>query len=156
MCSVSISQKSQHSIRTSLVLLNKSASRRIHMSEASKSQRKEYISAIGDLGITSCIYIAKNGYQKLETNPRGRCLAAVIRDCAQSRSITIESGSVDHFDRQLINRLVSDGISFPKVKHIAPSWEPLLWLPDIIAWAYGRGGEWKKSVAPLIEKVSIV
>jgi len=126
------------------------------MSEASKSQRNEYISAIGDLGIKSSIYVAKNGYQKLERNPRERCLAAVIQDYSQSQSITVESGSVDHLDRQLINRLVSDGISFPKVTHVAPSEEPLLWLPDIIAWAYGRGGEWKKSVDPLIEKVSIV
>jgi len=153
MCSVSISQKSQHSIRNSLLAINKGVSRRIHMSEASKSQRKQYISAIGDLGIISSIYVAKNGYQKLARNPRERCLASVIRDCAQSQSITIESGSVDHFDRQLINRLVSDGISFPKVMHVAPSEEPLLWLPDIIAWAYGRGGEWRKSVDPLIEKV---
>jgi hypothetical protein len=51
---------------------------------------------------------------------------------------------------------VLEGIIFPKVIHVNPNHEPLLWLPDIIAWAYGRGGEWKKSVEPLIEKVVLV
>ncbi|NBO26287.1 MAG: hypothetical protein EBU89_05220 [Actinobacteria bacterium] len=126
------------------------------MSESSKSQRKEYISALAGLGIAATIYVASTGYEKFETRPRERCLASVFRDCAKSNSITIESGSVDHLDRQLINRFVSEGTQFPKVTHIEPRREPLLWLPDIIAWAYGRGGEWKKLVEPVIERVLIV
>jgi hypothetical protein len=126
------------------------------MSEASKSQRRNYISAIEELEISARIYVASIGYEKLEARPRERCLKSVFQDYAKSKSITIESGSVDHLDRNLINRFVSEGIRFPKVVHVEPNREPLLWLPDIIAWAYGRGGEWKRSVEPQIEKVLIV
>jgi hypothetical protein len=31
--------------------------------------------------------------------------------------------------------------------------EPLLWLPDIIAWCYGRGGTWRDAVEPLVAEV---
>ena len=156
MCSVSVTQNSQHLIRSSLLKVDRGSSRRIHMSEASKAERKEYISAILGLRISSKIYVARTGYEKFEARPRERCLASVLCDCERSDSITIESWSVDHLDRQLINRFVSEGVNFPKVMHVNPNYEPLLWLPDIIAWAYGRGGEWKKSVEPLIEKVVLV
>jgi hypothetical protein len=126
------------------------------MSEASKAQRKEYVSAIAELGISSRIYVARTGYEKFESRPRERCLASVFRDHEKSKSITIESGSVDHLDKQLINRFVSEGIRFPTVTHVQPQQEPLLWLPDIIAWAYGRGGEWRRSVESLIENVVLV
>ena len=156
MCSVSINQKSQYLIRNSILKIDRGASRRIHMSEASKSQRRNYISAIEEYEISSRIYVASTGYEKHEARPRERCLKAIFQDYAESESITIESGSVDHLDRNLINRSVSERIRFPRVMHIEPNREPLLWLPDIIAWAYGRGGEWKKSIEPLIEKVLIV
>ncbi len=126
------------------------------MSEASKNQRQVYISAIAELGISSRIYVAKTGYEKFELRPRERCLASVFKDYVKSKSITIEAGSVDHLDRQCINRFISEGARFPKVMHVQPNREPLLWVPDIIAWAYGRGGEWKRSVEPLIEKVVLV
>ena len=31
--------------------------------------------------------------------------------------------------------------------------EPLLWLPDIVAWCYGRGGPWRDAVEPLVDEV---
>ena len=31
--------------------------------------------------------------------------------------------------------------------------EPLLWLPDIVAWCYGRGGSWRDDVEPLVDEV---
>jgi hypothetical protein len=31
--------------------------------------------------------------------------------------------------------------------------EPLLWVPDAIAWAVGRGGDWRRRAEPLLDKV---
>jgi hypothetical protein len=37
--------------------------------------------------------------------------------------------------------------------HSAPAAEPLLWLPDVIAWAYGRGGDWIRRASDVITDV---
>jgi len=37
--------------------------------------------------------------------------------------------------------------------HRRPPEQTLLWLPDVIAWAYGRGGEWRARAAPVIRSV---
>jgi hypothetical protein len=29
----------------------------------------------------------------------------------------------------------------------------MLWLPDAIAWAYGKGGDWRAQVADVIDDV---
>jgi hypothetical protein len=37
--------------------------------------------------------------------------------------------------------------------HRRPNEEVLLWLPDVIAWAHGRGGEWRLRAAPVVRTV---
>ncbi|WP_152691136.1 hypothetical protein [Jiangella alkaliphila] len=37
--------------------------------------------------------------------------------------------------------------------HERPHAEPLLWIPDAVAWAYGRQGEWRPKVATVVKRV---
>ena len=34
--------------------------------------------------------------------------------------------------------------------HLRATAEPLLWVPDAVAWAWCRGGQWRRSAEPLI------
>jgi len=38
-------------------------------------------------------------------------------------------------------------------RHLPSRQEPLLWIPDVIAWAYGRGGNWREHVLPAISEI---
>jgi hypothetical protein len=42
---------------------------------------------------------------------------------------------------------VADWFSYA---HVPPTTEPMLWVPDAIAWAYGNGGDWRRRAARLI------
>jgi hypothetical protein len=33
------------------------------------------------------------------------------------------------------------------LEHMRAFEEPLLWLPDALAWAHGAGGEWRQRIA---------
>lgn len=37
--------------------------------------------------------------------------------------------------------------------HQRPNEEELLWLPDILAWAHGAGGDWRRRGSPVIDRV---
>lgn len=38
-------------------------------------------------------------------------------------------------------------------EHLAPHEEPLLWVADGVAWAWGAGTDWRRRVAPLLADV---
>ena len=153
MCSVKIEHALVFETRGLLRALNPTKSHKIHMSEASRLQRKQILQQIRPLSFSAIIYSAKRNSNFQIQRPRERCLGAMLDENMNSHSITIEAGSMDHLDRTLINRWVSQKLSFPLISHVSPTTEPLLWLPDIIAWAYGRGGEWKAEVSQNISKV---
>jgi hypothetical protein len=69
--------------------------------------------------------------------------------------VVVESRGQDHADNQVIRDAVSklaDG-QRPAYLHTSPAAEPLLWLPDIVGWAYGRGGDWRRRVAAVVADV---
>ena len=49
--------------------------------------------------------------------------------------------------------VAASGTGLLTFRHVAAHEEPLLWLPDAIAWAIGRGGDWRRRAEPLVEKV---
>lgn len=40
--------------------------------------------------------------------------------------------------------------------HLGPNEEPLLWIADAVAWAYGAGGNWRQRTRELVEQVKEV
>jgi diadenosine tetraphosphatase ApaH/serine/threonine PP2A family protein phosphatase len=69
----------------------------------------------------------------------------------RAQLITLDSSNTITQDRQIIAKATSQkDLNFPHYRHMH---EPLLWLPDIIAWCYGRGGTWRDAVEPLVTEV---
>ena len=60
--------------------------------------------------------------------------------------MVIESCDQDHQDNQVIREMVIKSQAQEQFiyLHSAPASDPLLWLPDIVAWAFGRGGDWRR------------
>jgi len=40
--------------------------------------------------------------------------------------------------------------------HLGPGEEPILWIADTLAWAYGAGGNWRQRARELVEHVKDV
>ena len=153
MCAVALDSRVLSQARSRLRTLARGNTGRIHMSECSKQQRREILRGIQNLDFSASIYLGLPKYRNKFERPRDRCLRSIFEDFSNDAQIIIESGSVDKQDYELIRKVVGEGKKFPYVEHLAPHLEPLLWLPDIIAWSYGRDSEWKSAVLQKIEKV---
>ena len=153
MCAVALDSRVLNQTRSRLRTLARGNTSRIHMSECSKQQRREILRGIQSLDFSASIYLGQPKYRNKFEKPRDRCLRSIFEDFFDDAQITIESGSVDKQDYELVRKVVSEGKKFPYVEHSAPNLEPLLWLPDIVAWSFGRDSEWKSAVLPKIEKI---
>jgi hypothetical protein len=72
----------------------------------------------------------------------------------ESRIMILENSNSMRRDNRTLNEVSRNAsFQFPHYRHMNSRHEPLLWLPDIIAWCYGRGGTWRDAVEPLVAEV---
>jgi hypothetical protein len=121
---------------------------RLHFATESDRRRRLILSRLGDLTTASVVFVAAHRNQ-----PAARAAiltrAFVDKHCRDVTRVTIESRQgQDHTDRATIFRALG-----PKsrivYRHATAAEEPMLWVPDAIAWAYGRGGNWRRQVERL-------
>jgi hypothetical protein len=127
--------------------------RRVHFAKESPARRRAVLSALTDLGVQARIYRSPNSVKR----SRELCLDALVGDIAAAGAerLVIESReTMDHLDDRVIKaalrRIGTGELTFG---HAGAHEEPLLWVPDAIVWAVGRGGDWRRRAEPLLEKV---
>lgn len=118
---------------------------RLHFATESDRRRRLILSRLSELAATSVVYRAEHRDQ-----PAAR--AAILDRAAKElhvegvTSLTIESRrGQDHHDRAVIYRALGPDQALA-YRHMTAAEEPMLWIPDAIAWAYGRGGDWKRQL----------
>lgn len=130
---------------------------RVHM-KAEKTPRQHLIlSTLVELGVRAIVYEADSQRHRTDIARRHACLERLVHDAAGGvEHLVLESdSSQDGRDRQ-------DLIEFTRAagcresltyEHVTAAAEPLLAVPDAIAWAWARGGAWRGRVEPLIDRV---
>lgn len=136
----------------SLVLPGK---QRLHMSKESESRRRLILSAIQRCQVQTRIYISDDGGHKAA---RAACLTAIVGDAAMARArrmvLDRDETLVGFDDRTLIEATRRYGCrDVLGWEHRAGSSESLLALPDAVAWAWARGGDWRRRAGPAIAVV---
>jgi hypothetical protein len=43
-----------------------------------------------------------------------------------------------------------DAVDGPAYEHLRSHEDPALWIPDVLAWCHGAGGDWRRRIAPLV------
>jgi hypothetical protein len=64
--------------------------------------------------------------------------------------------ALKHADNVTITHTLADlGVDRDDLcyRHVSRQEEPVLWLPDTVAWCHGAGQEWRKRASSLIEGV---
>ncbi|GAA1576874.1 hypothetical protein [Kribbella karoonensis] len=86
---------------------------------------------------------------------RTRCLEAIVRDAVGSAErlvIEREESTYDH-DRRTLHAAILQrkgyGLSWALM---IPKLDPLLWIPDGVAWSWSRGGMWRRRVATFCQE----
>lgn len=127
---------------------------RVHMKKESSSRRKRILTEISQLKPQVTIYRAGNEY-RTELERRERCLHALVADLARAGHKTLcleRDDSLVSRDRQhLIEATRNAGCTESLVyRHESATSEPLLAIPDAIAWAWAKGGDWRSRCEPVV------
>ncbi|MFB6719868.1 hypothetical protein ACFCV3_06905 [Kribbella sp. NPDC056345] len=124
---------------------------RLHFNHERPPRRKQIIGVIMSFNLAVDLYAAD---RDTLTNRR-RCLEAIVRDCAGSSErlvIEMDESACDH-DRRLLREATHRFGCHETLRWdvLVAKADPLLWVPDAVAWCWTRGGEWKQAVAPFCQ-----
>jgi hypothetical protein len=120
---------------------------RLHFNHESTARRRKIIGLIGQLDLSIGIY------QVARDDKAGRqaCLQAVVRDIAGTahRLIIERDESTYDFDKRTLTAAFCrygcrETLRFELLE---PKADPLLWIPDAVAWCWVRGGTWRQRIA---------
>jgi hypothetical protein len=142
------------SARKVLTELRMKGQERLHFKSERDSRRREICSALVTLDVSVYIYHAATLNPK---QGRPRCLEMLVADLAElsaTRLILEQDDSTMKADRRVLYDAVGkhglrDQLSY---HHLRAKQEPMLWIPDAVAWCVAKGGEWPARVRPLVEK----
>ncbi len=145
-------------LRKAVDALRMRGQRRVHFRSESDGRRRVILSALVEHGFTSRVYRVSG---RSEPVARERCLSAVTADAVSlgaTRLVLEKDDSYVDFDRRAIRRQLERDGALDRVAylHERAYAEPLLWVPDAIAWASARGGDWLRRAAPLVSTVRIL
>jgi hypothetical protein len=120
---------------------------RLHFNHEKPARRKQILETIAGFHLLVDLYRS----ERETLADRRRCLDAVVRDCAGSAErlvVEMEQSTYEHDRRGLREATRRHGC------HETLRWDvlvakadPLLWVPDAVAWSWMRGGAWRRAVA---------
>ena len=150
MCATSIRADGLDAARKTLRSLAAPGQRRTHFATESDGRRRDLLRAMSHLKTLSVVYVAHHPDQ---VKARAAILAAMVPKLQNSdvRHLVLESRQEqDKRDRSAIYHSVGPHPTRPfSYSHCPAPSEPLLWVADAVAWAWGRGGRWRTMIADL-------
>jgi len=148
-------QTQLHEIRQVMRDLRTKNSHHIHMYREPRGRQEHITQIVSNLEISAWLIEVSNNTAK---EPLARNLAIQnignIQSIRNSRLLTLDYINRNRIDNSILRGIAQNAnYQFPHYRHMNSRHEPLLWLPDIIAWCYGRGGTWRDAVEPLVTEV---
>lgn len=160
-CVSLVPQESIAVVRRQVKSLMPPGKKRIHFNEEADRRRRSFLKAISEMGVSSVIYIVQSADFR---DSRTAIMERVVSQLKEDKVVRLVMESRTNQDIQDRRDILQSLRSFPMpsftYEHLPAHGEPLLWIPDAVAWSWGRGGEWLSRVNDLglvtrLEKVLI-
>lgn len=147
MCATTVSTTELAEVRRAMRRLPARGQRRIHFATESDSRRRSLLGELAQLGVSTTIYVAESKDQVAAREAILRQMVPELRNLGVRLLVLDSREGQDHRDRSTIRQTVG-GDPRPEFRydHQPSASEPLLWVPDAVAWAWGRGGEWRRLI----------
>ena len=155
LCAVSVPTGQVTVARSQIRRLREPGRTSIHMQKETRTRQLQISTQIGQIPF-GVILIQVSMAGETDLSARLKALEAVFTHPSTlgSQLVTFDTSNSINQDKRLLASIKSRfGVSVPHFRHIKYTHEPLLWLPDIVAWCYGRGGPWRDAVEPLVDEV---
>jgi hypothetical protein len=157
LCATAFHSSNLHKARTIMRGLAKAGQRRVHMVKEQDPRRREILNVIATSRTRARIYLC-NGPA---VAAREACLWQLLGDLtiasARTQVLVLEAmDGQDHRDRATIRRAreAMPLLTSVTYEQMRAHEEPLLAVADCVAWAFGAGGDWRRRVDPIIEKIT--
>lgn len=146
-------------VRKAISALLLSGQRRIHFNTERDSRRRQILSTIVELQPEVVIYDA-SGHRD-DRAARQACLEALVDDLAARRAhrLVIERADslLTNDQRILYARVHKTGCADTLTYvHQRTHEEPLLTIPDAVAWCWTKGGHWRSTISQIVARVDRV
>lgn len=129
--------------------------RRVHMKKEGVARKHAVAAAICGAGVTATVYDAGRYHDELAV--RARCLAALVADLTAGGGndtlvVLEQDDSLVGWDRRQLYALTRAArhAGALRYEHRRGGTEPLLAVPDAIAWCWAKGGGWRRRIAPAV------
>lgn len=131
--------------------------RRIHMATESVRRKKIIADTIAGTGVRATIFDAGTSHLD-ERSARRACLREVVAHAAglgASRLVLERDDSLLVHDKQWLVEITRElnCRDFLRYEHARAAQEQLLAVPDVIAWCWAKGGDWRRRIEPVLVKV---
>ncbi|GAA1536132.1 hypothetical protein [Kribbella lupini] len=118
---------------------------RLHFRHETDARRKQILDVVSEFHLLVDVYHA----ERETLAARHACLEAIVRDVAgtAARLVIERDESTYQRDRRTLHAACYR-FNCPELRWdlLAPKLDPLLWVPDAVAWAWTRGGNWRRRV----------
>jgi hypothetical protein len=142
---VKVSSQEIKRVRKTLSSLQLPGQSRIHMKKERDARKQKILSEIANLNLEISLYVVPSRSHN-EITRRRMCLRKLVEDAHVHgvQRLCIERDlTLEQHDKQLLIE-VKRSLGFHELVywHDSAAAEPLLSLPDAIAWAWSKGGKW--------------
>lgn len=131
--------------------------RALHMRSENQQRRRALLTCIErmkDHGLQVSVYDAGNRHRSQHA-ARTACLTQIVTDAIPGSVLVLDRDeTLVSADRQLLTELLRPRTRHDLAyRHAHRSEELLLAVPDALAWAWARGGPWKKRIRSVVDHV---
>lgn len=134
---------------------------RLHFKHERPARRGEILTRLVALEVSVRVYDARAFGPREELIAREACLRQLVADIADARPARLiieRDESLERHDRRVLFEAVrrhglQDCLEYDL---LSPKSEPMLWIPDAVAWSWAKGGQWRRRVEPLVQEVKVV
>lgn len=129
--------------------------KQFHMYKETTATKKRALSFVAQLDLKFTI-VSNYRTELSKVQARSECITKLCSlELIQTASfLTFDSTNSWEIDRRILKSAAqSSAYYFPTYRHVSSKSEPLLWLPDIVAWSWGRGSDWKSLISHLVHEI---
>ena len=128
--------------------------RRLHMKDESDPRKRSIVTAIAVSQVQATVYDAGRRYRN-ERERRAACLRALVVDAGprgDTMMVLEQDDTLVTSDRRLLYQATRETgcTDTLRYEHLHAFAEPLLAIPDAIAWCWAKGGEWRRRIDPVV------
>ena len=130
--------------------------RRVHFQAESDNRRRQVVARLVEQPLRVRIYTGRGPKDAIRATLLRELVAGVVDAGGQRLVIESRGLALDREDRREIVRTLQrlrapgDALAY---EHFRPHEDPALWIPDAVAWCFGAGGDWRRRVELLVDKV---